>query len=98
MVRPRSVVLLLAIHVPLTGRVGCVLVHRELEFLPLGVSESGRTSCQNNRGILPRRFSAWMPIPEPLKGEQGLPRRLRGLLAAQPRLFQLALALQRRSV
>jgi hypothetical protein len=41
-----------------------VLVHRELEFWPIGVSELVRASCQTGRGILPRRFIAWVPIPK----------------------------------
>ena len=48
-----------------------VLVHRELEFLLLGVSELGRASCRESRGILPRRFIALVPIPEQVEGERG---------------------------
>jgi hypothetical protein len=48
-----------------------VLVQRELEFVPLGVSELGKASCQKSRGIMPRRFIAFVPIPEQVKGEQG---------------------------
>ncbi len=44
-----------------------VLVRRELEFSPIGVSEWVRASCHTNRGILPRRFIALAPIP---KGER----------------------------
>jgi REP element-mobilizing transposase RayT len=47
----------------LVGR-AFVLVHRELEFLLLGISEWGRTSCRKSRGIVPRRFIALMPIPK----------------------------------
>ena len=52
-------------------KLAAVLVHRELEFLPLGVSELGRKSCRKSRGILPRRFIALVPIPEQAEGEQG---------------------------
>jgi len=41
-----------------------LLVHRELELLPLGVSELGKASCRESRGIVPRRFSALVPIPK----------------------------------
>ncbi len=41
-----------------------VLVHRELEFLPLGVSEFQAAPCRGRRGILPRRFTALVPIPK----------------------------------
>jgi YD repeat-containing protein len=48
-----------------------VLVHRELEFLPIDVSELGRASCPGSRGIVPRRFIALMPKPERVEGERG---------------------------
>ena len=45
-----------------TEGVWIVLVQREVEFLPFGVSELGRASCRKSRGILPRRFIALLPI------------------------------------
>jgi hypothetical protein len=39
-----------------------VLVHREMEFPPVGAT----TSCPGCRGIVPRRFVASVPIPERL--------------------------------
>jgi hypothetical protein len=50
---------------------GLVLVQRELEFLLLGVSELVRASCQESCGIVPRRFIAFVPIPERGGREQG---------------------------
>jgi hypothetical protein len=41
-----------------------VLVHREMEFPPVGAT----TSCPGCRGIVPRRFVASVPIPERLMG------------------------------
>jgi hypothetical protein len=39
-------------------KAGGVLVHRELEFRPVGVSEWKKASCQSESGILPDRFFA----------------------------------------
>jgi hypothetical protein len=54
-----------------------VLVHRELEFLPVGVSELSRTSCRRCRGFVPRRFCALMLILERVgknrEGRDGMP-------------------------
>ncbi len=41
-----------------------VLVHRELEYRPVVVSEWRRASCQESRGFVPRRFIAVVPIPK----------------------------------
>ena len=41
-----------------------VLVHRQLEFRGPRVSELVRASCHSDRGLVPRRFSAWVPIPK----------------------------------
>ena len=46
------------------GRVIGVLVHREMEFRPIGVNEWGTASWPGSRGIVPRRFVASVPIPE----------------------------------
>jgi hypothetical protein len=48
-----------------------VLVQRELELWPLGVSELYRTSYRKSRGIVPRRFIALLPIPEREEREEG---------------------------
>ena len=46
------------------NRLWPVLVHREMEFCPIGVSECGTTSYLRRRGIVPRRFVASVPISE----------------------------------
>jgi hypothetical protein len=46
----------------------CVLVHREMEFRPIGVTDLCTASSPGSRGIVPRRLVALVPIPEPLSG------------------------------
>ena len=48
-----------------------VLVHRQLEFRGTRVSEIVRASCHSDRGIVPRRFSALVPIPK-VEGRQSV--------------------------
>jgi len=45
-----------------------VLVQRELEFCGKGIRERIEASCRIGRGLRPRRFFAWEPIP---KGRSG---------------------------
>ena len=49
--------------------ISTILIHRQLEFHGPRVGESARASCHSDRGIVPRRFIALVPIPK-LKGRQ----------------------------
>ena len=41
-----------------------VLVQRELEFLPVGILYDSDVVSQADRGVVPRGFIAFLPIPE----------------------------------